>query len=494
MHAPNRPQRILILGGGTAGWIAANLFAKHWPGVAVSVLESSEIGIIGVGEGSTPQLKAFFDTIGLAEADWMPACHATYKTGIRFNDWSRRPGFESYFHPFPAQVDEHTLPAFYYHCHVRRHGIDLPAHPDRYFLNAALAERRLAPLPAHHFPFLVAYGYHFDSALLGVRLRQHAQGLGVRHLEGKVVRVERAESGAVQALHTEDGRRLEADLYIDCSGFRALIHQEALGVPFVSFKRNLYNDAAVVMPTPPDADGLRCQTDSTALKHGWAWKIPLTHRNGNGYVYSTDHCSADAAETELRTRLGLLESDIAARHLKMRVGRVEQTWAHNSVAIGLSQGFIEPLEATAIHLVLETVERLIRACDAPGDLAPRRQRFNEDIARRIEGIRDYIVCHYRVNQREDTEYWRANAANEALSDSLRQLLECWFHGENLHQEIQRQGIASAYPSMSWHCLLAGYGTFPDELVPASADQQRYDTAVIDDFIARCALNFPSSVR
>lgn len=486
----DRPQSILILGGGSAGWIAANLYARAWPQTQIRVLESPEIGIIGVGEGSTPQLKGFFDGLGISESDWMPRCHATYKTGIEFRDWSTRPGFEHYCHPFPAQVDEHTLPAFYYHCHARRQGVDLSAHPDRYFLNAKLAAQRLAPLPAHNFPFRVAYGYHFDSALLGVYLREYAATRGVQHLQGKVVEVCLAESGDVAHLRTDDGRELSADLYVDCSGFRAIVHQGALGVPFVPFAANLYNDAAVVMPTPVDPAGTQCQTIATALRHGWAWEIPLTHRSGNGYVYSSAHCSREQAETELRSKLGLLDSEVGARHLSMRVGRVERTWERNSLAAGLSQGFIEPLEATAIHLVLETVQRHIRAIDAPGERSARRQAYNLEMARRVEGIRDYIVCHYRVSQRNDSDYWRAAGSNEALSDSLRRVLECWFHGENLSQEITRQGIGDYYPSMSWHCLLAGYGTFPDEVVPATLQQNRYDLNVIDDFVGRCALNFP----
>lgn len=487
----SRPSSVLILGGGSAGWIAASLFAQRWPQCQISVLESPQIGIIGVGEGSTPQLKHFFDTLGIAEAEWMPRCHATYKTGISFHGWSERPGFEHYFHPFPAQVDEHTLPAFYYNSHQRRQGVDLVAHPDRFCLNARLAERKLAPLPVHQFPFLVSYGYHFDSALLGVFLRDRAVARGVCHLEGKVVEVRRHENGDVAGLRTEDGRDLQAELYVDSSGFAGVVHQQALGEPFLSFASNLYNDSAVVMPTPPDPTGTHCQTLASALRHGWAWEIPLTHRSGNGYVYSSRYCSADAAETELRAKLGLLDSEVAARHLRMRVGRVERVWARNSLAVGLSQGFIEPLEATAIHLVLETVERFIRAVDAEGDLQARRNAYNEDMARRIEGIRDYIVCHYRVNQRSDSDYWRDNAANTALSDSLRKVLECWFHGENLSQEIQRQGISSYYPTLSWHCLLGGYGVYPDELAPPAAGQARFDQAVIDDFLSRCALNFPS---
>lgn len=486
-----RPASILVLGGGTAGWMSANILKRRWPASRVTVLESPEIGIIGVGEGSTPQLKAFFDSLGIAERDWMPACHATYKLGIEFRGWSTRPGFERYFHHFPSQVDEHTAKAFLHACTGRRQGLDLHGHPDRYFLNAQLAAQRKGPHPNYNFPFLVSYGYHFDSYLLGGFLRDFGTAAGIEHLEGTVAQVEWTEQGEVAALLTRDGRRVTAELYVDCSGFRAVIHQQALGVRFLSFASQLYNDAAVVMPTPPEADGPECQTRSTALRYGWAFRIPLTHRNGNGYVYSSRYCSAEEAESELRAHLGLTDSPVSARHLKMRVGRVEHTWYRNSLAVGLAQGFIEPLEATALHLVLETVWGFVEAVEAGGELETRRFRYNTAIARRIEGIRDYIHCHYRVSQRDDTEYWRDCARNEALSPSLRRLLEAWFHGENVVEEILSQGIQHYYTPVSWHCLLGGYGTYPQPLRAASAAETRWDVQVIDDFLARCALNFRS---
>lgn len=491
--ADPRPASILVLGGGTAGWMSANILKQRWPATRVTVLESPEIGIIGVGEGSTPQLKAFFDSLGLAERDWMPACHATYKLGIEFRGWSRRPGFERYFHHFPSQVDEHTAAAFLHACSGRRQGLDLHGHPDRYFLNARLAAQRQGPHPDHNFPFLVSYGYHFDSYLLGGFLRDFGIRRGIEHHEGTVAEVELTESGEVAALKTSDGRGLAADLYVDCSGFRAVIHQQALGVRFLPFASNLYNDAAVVMPTPADAEGPECQTVSTALRKGWVFRIPLTHRNGNGYVYSSRYCAAEEAEAELRAHLGLTDSAVSARHLKMRVGRVEHTWQRNSLAVGLSQGFIEPLEATALHLVLETVWRFADAIEAEGEAEARRQAYNTDIARRIEGIRDYIHCHYRVSQRDDTDYWRDCASNDALSPSLRKVLEAWFHGENVVREIHAQGIQHYYTPVSWHCLLGGYGTYPDDtrIRKATVAETRWDLQVIDDFIARCALNFRS---
>ncbi len=488
---PSVPFRILIVGGGAAGWMAASLMARRWAGSAVeiAVLESPEIGIIGVGEGSTPQLKAFFRTLGIAERDWMPLCNATYKNGISFHGWSDALGCASYFHPFPSPIDAHTAPAFNYHTHLRRRGVDVAATPDRFFLSAKLAQRRLAPIASRNFPFEIAYGYHFDAHLVGQLLRDHAVSRSVTHHQGKVGGVTHGANGAISDLRLDDGRVMTADFFVDATGFRGLLLQEALGVPFKSFKENLFNDSAVVMPTPADAGGVNAETRSIAMKCGWRWDIPLTSRSGNGYVYASDFCTPEQAEQELRSALGLLDSDVAARHLKMKVGRIEKHWAKNCLAVGLSQGFIEPLEATALHLVQATVETFMEEFEN-GDFTNAREiAFNAAINARFEGVRDYIVCHYRMNRRSDTQYWRANAANDVLSDSLRSIFSCWFSGGDLREEVRRQKIEQYYADMSWQCMLGGYGHFPAALRPAKPAEQRFDMNVIDDFVERCALNF-----
>lgn len=490
---PSRSLRILVLGGGTAGWMTASLMAKRWEGrpVEITLLESPEIGIVGVGEGSTPQLKGFFDTLGIAESDWMPRCNATFKTAIRSVGWSTRPGFEAYYHPFKTDLDDRSAPAFYFNTVLRRRGVDVHAHPDRFFIDAALAQRRLAPHPAHSFPFRAFYGYHFDAYLIGAYLREWATARGVRHLEGTVARVEQADDGTITAVHADGERRIEADFFIDCTGFRSMLLQGALGVPFLPFASNLFNDAAVALPTPHDERPIAPQTTATALRFGWVWRIPLTHRVGNGYVYSTRYTTPEDAERELRAHLKIGD-DIPARHLRMRVGRVAQPWSHNCLAVGLSQGFIEPLEATALHLVQETVERFIEAFEGGGFGPGKRDGFNREINGRFEGVRDYIVCRYKANTRTDTPYWRDAAALEALSDSLRQLLHCWLQGGDLVAEIERQGIGFWFGPMSWHCLLGGYGVYPDPstLRPPSAREIPFDLTKIEDFIARCCLNFP----
>jgi 2-polyprenyl-6-methoxyphenol hydroxylase-like FAD-dependent oxidoreductase len=481
----------VILGGGTAGWMTACLLAKKWPQHVVTLAESPDVGIIGVGEGSTPQLRAFFRSMGLEEADWMPRCNATYKNGITFKGWSERPGFESYIHPFATELDWRSLDSFVYNCRARRTGRDVWAHPDRFFLPAILSAKRLGPIASQNFPFDVGYGYHFDAHLVGNVLRDHAKTLGVNHLERHIDTVEMDESGNVTALLNKGGERIEGDFFVDCSGFRASIIQEALGERFIPFADNLFNDSAVVMPTPADPQGTNPHTSATALSAGWAWDIPLTNRTGNGYVYASSYLDKDAAETELRSHLGMQDADVAARHLQMKVGRVERSWVGNCLAVGLSQGFIEPLEATALHIVQATVEGFIGALEDGGFTSTGRDALNKKIAARYDGIRDYIVAHYRLNRRTDTAYWRDNAANQNLSDSLKIIMTSWFRGEDLNATIAELDIGKYYSSLSWHCLFAGYGTFPSDaqITPPGDDIVHIDMNAIDDFLARCALNF-----
>lgn len=487
------PPNIVVLGGGSAGWITACLMHKEWGGrgATVTVIESPEIGIIGVGEGSTPQLKAFFDHLDIAEGDWMPACDATYKLGIRFTGWNEREGYDSYFHHFPGPVDLHTEPSFIQNCALARRGFDVPAHPDDYFLATLLANQHKTPHAADSFPFEPSYGYHFDAYKLGAFLRKYATAKGVIHREAKVENVERNDQGDVTALVCAEGKRIEGDIFVDCSGFRSIIAQQALGGRFLSFGENLFNDRAVVMPTTHDG-ACKPQTDAVAMRAGWRWSIPLTTRVGNGYVYSSAHISDDEAEAELRQAIGVERSDTDARFLRMRVGRVEESWSYNCLATGLSQGFIEPLEATALHIVIATAMDFMQAFEAGGFTSKHRDTFNQQTAARYEGIRDYIVGHYRLNQRTDNEYWLANSANQNLSDGLKAMMTAWFTHKDMgacNEEVFGQQY---YSNASWHCLFAGYGTFPpaEKMQPRPKQLRSAELAPIQNMLTACAKNFP----
>lgn len=488
---PSPYRKVVIVGGGSAGWMAAMMLADALlpRGAEITVLESPAVGIIGVGEGSTPWLRGFFDRLGIEEAEWMPACHATYKCGITFDGWCTRPGFERYFHPFASMLDNLTMTQFVHNVEARLQGADLPVRPERYFIAARLAAERRAPKPAANFPFDIWYGYHFDAVLVGQFLQKKAIERGVRHRACHVAHVERMENGDVAAVVTREGERIAGDFFVDCSGFAGLIVQQALGTRFLPFADNLFNDAAVAMPTPMEED-IPSETVSTAMRHGWAWKIPLTHRFGNGYVYSSASCRADEAERELRAHLGLLDAPVEARHLKMKTGRVTHHWTRNCLAVGLSQGFIEPLEATALLFVQRTLQAFVDSVEADRVDEAARDRVNARLNEQFEGTRDYIVTHYKTNTRTDTEYWRANAANMKLSEPLMELLARWLHRRGVANEVRSQKLGKGYPVFSWYCLLAGMGLFPDELRPPTPEEAAHPVAQVENLIARSAANFP----
>lgn len=482
---------IVILGGGTAGWMAANLFAKHWAPdqVRISLIESPAIGIIGVGEGSTPSLKHFFEKLDIAETEWMPRCNATYKLNIRFSGWSPASGVNSYSHPFFSQLDSFTQDAFFVNCHTRRLGLAVNTTPEDFFINGVLAQQHKLPMPASNFVFDMQYGYHFDSHLLGSYLAERAQQQGVLLRRETIVNVHRQDMGDIAALQTESGEIIAGDFFVDCSGFASVLMQNTLGVKFQSFKDNLFNDSAVVMPTPI-AKKIPLETHAQALSAGWCWKIPLTNRFGNGYVYSSDFISQEQAEAEFRAHVGARDTD-ECRHLKMRVGQLESHWSHNCLGLGLSQGFIEPLEATALHLVQTAIESFIDYFTQGNFTVQERNRFNKDIHERFTRVRDYIVAHYKLNTRNDSDYWRANRDNMNLSDSLLHILDTWYRCGDLAAEIHRQQLSSHFGVASWHCLLAGYGAFPACAPNQPGKGDHYVEQKISQKLQSWALNFPA---
>ena len=459
----NPPRKILILGGGTAGWMAASLLAEAWQDrdVEITLLESATIGIVGVGEGSTPKMRRFFNRLGVADSEWMPACNATYKCGIRFPAWSTRKGFRSYYHPFFSLDDDYTIRAFFHNTQIRAKNVDVHAHPDAFFVSNYLSKKRRAPIVGDDFNYHTEYAYHFDAALIGKFLKAHSMARGVRHMVDTVASVNQRENGDIDSVETEAHGKVEADFFVDCTGFASVLICRTLNVPFISYQDILFNDCAVALPTPLDSDdSLPSQTISTALKYGWVWKIPLTNRFGNGYVYSSSYVDAEGAEQELRQHINLHDPAVEARHLKMRIGRLDHAWHKNCLAVGLSQGFIEPLEATALMIVQDTVENFIDRFEQGAFTDQYRDQFNDKINRIFDGVKDYIFLHYKLNSRTDTDYWADNRGNENASDLVDSVLDVWDRGGDLLGLLKDNADRVVYSPTSWFCILAGMGRYP----------------------------------
>lgn len=466
--------------------MTALIIASSWRKYAVdiSLIESDQISTIGVGEGSTPALKRFFEHINIPESEWMHECNATYKCGITFSNWSINSGFESYFHPFPTELDSRYTPYFFESCHDSIKKSIAGVHPNKFFLASYLADKNLAPISNENFPFVSTYGYHFDAGLLGKFLKKKAEAIGIQCITATINNVIKDSEGGIDKLCAIDGREFKADFFIDCSGFSSVLMEKTLGVKHLPYSSLLLNDSAVTFATSMP-EKIPSQTLSTALKCGWAWKIPLTNRFGNGYVYSSAYSDAGNAEQELREHLQL-DEDQEARHLKMRVGRLEKMWEKNCLAIGLSQGFVEPLEATALLVVQQSAAIFCQLFERGRFTSTYRDEYNMKITQLLDGIKDYIVAHYVTNSRLDTEYWLDNQHNISnVSDSLGSILECWQSGSSLQEELIKQKIENIYPAFSWYCLLAGMGQYNSEDVPTASTV----LSNITKFYQSCSLNY-----
>ena len=458
------PDKVLIVGGGTAGWMAALHMQDAWgdKGVDICLIESPMIGTVGVGEGSTPRLQEFLTRLGIPESEWMPPCNATYKCGISFPDWSTVEGYESYFHPFFSNHDKEYIQYFWENCRQRRSGYDIPAHPDAYFLTTALARQQRSPIRKHEAVAESVYGYHFDAALMGEFLKSKATQRGVSLIQDTITDVNVNEQGDISHVETEDHGKIEADVFVDCSGFKGLLIREALGEELKSTKAYMFNDSAIAIPTPiKDQGEVISETISRAMKYGWVWHIPLSNRMGNGYVYSSDYNSKEDVETEFREYLGKDADGVEALHLHWSPGRLENHWKNNCVAIGLSQGFLEPLEAQMINVIQGSMEGFT-TCFELGEFTDRyREDFNRQMNQFIDVIRDYLQMHYKLNSRDDTAYWRENRDNPNMSAKLERVLNAWDSNESMDHVLPDTSDQPIYQRLSWYCMLAGMGRFPE---------------------------------
>ncbi|MBT1446240.1 FAD-dependent oxidoreductase [Shewanella sp. JM162201] len=438
---------VLIVGGGSAGWMAAALCSSQKPHWRITLVESERLGTIGVGEGSTPHFGRLMASLGLSEAEWMPACDASYKSGIDFVNWGG--DGQRYFHPFLTPMDVRSAEVFFHAANARRRGRGSWTAPDGFFLASTLARHGLTPKPHTPLPAALEYGYHFDALKLAALLRGYAEKRGAVRIAAEVVDVSLGDNGEVTALRLNDGRQLSARHYIDASGFAARLIGEALKVPFESFDDKLLCDSAVTVATPPRPD--KSHTRAEALSCGWMWQIPLPSRTGNGYVYSRRHCSSAEAANELTTRLGLAP-DTPVRHLSMQVGMRSRCWQGNVLALGLAQGFVEPLEATSLMVTQFTLEQFLQRVDRPED--DLQAGFNRQWRTLMHGIVDYIQAHYLCARRRDSQFWREASAT-AASALLQQLLDTWRSGGDIDALMHANDNQLAYFRPSWYALLAG---------------------------------------
>lgn len=452
---------VLIVGGGTAGWMAASALVKVLgPLVKLTLVESDEIGIIGVGEATIPHIKTHNTLIGINEVEFVRATQGTFKLGIEFVDWGKLG--ESYVHGFgKLGIDLAGHPFHLYWARAHRAGLagDLA----RYSFNvmASRAGKFMStPVDAPKGTPLedIAYAYHFDASLYARYLRRFSEQAGVRRIEGKVVEVrQHADSGFVKSVVLASGQELTADLFIDCTGFRGLLIEETLKSGYQDWKKWLPCDRAMAVPCANVGPPVPL-TRSSARRSGWQWRIPLQHRVGNGYVYASDFISEDDARVEL---LGHLDGAPLAepRTLKFTTGVRNQVWKKNVVAIGLSAGFIEPLESTAIHLIQTGIAKLVMLFPRQ-DMSPAiRDLYNRQVSYDYERIRDFIILHYKATTRDDTPFWD-HCRTMAIPDELANYMELFRDSARM---IPKPDELFTVPS--WVQVMVGQGVQPRDYPP-----------------------------
>ena len=456
MTSPPAKRRIVIAGGGTAGWMTAAALARTLGSVIdLTLVESDIIGTIGVGESTIPPLVLYNRLLGIGEAEFMRATQATFKLGIMFENW--KDVGEKYFHSFGAAGKDHWSAGFQ---HFWMHGKRAGHHHsyDDYCLELkAAAESKFAHLPDER----MNYAYQLDSSLYAAFLRKMAEADGAMRIEGKIGSVELdGASGNIAALVLEDGQRIDGDLFIDCTGFRALLIEGALHAGFDDWTHYLPCDSAIAVQTASVRPPIP-YTRAIAHDAGWQWRIPLQHRQGNGIVYCSRYLDKDAALDRL---LGSVEGEVLTKpnFIGYKTGVRRQQWHRNCVAIGLSGGFMEPLESTSIHLIQRAVLRLIRMLPA-GEVSPRDiAEFNDQQFADMEQIRDFLVLHYKVTERRDSPFWRQCAAMP-IPASLEQKIELFRETGRVFRRNEE-----LFAENSWIQVMMGQGIMPQSYHPVAS--------------------------
>lgn len=500
--------RIVIVGGGTAGWMAAAALSRFIRNgfTTIELVESDVIGTVGVGEATIPPIRNLLEMLRIDENEFLRCTRGTFKLGIEFVDWTR--SGHRYMHPFGlfgADIEGVPFHQFW----LKSQALGEPAGIEDYSLTSAAARRgrfgkpREAHFPLNHW----TWAYHFDATRVAQFLRQYAERLGVRRREGRIVDVTlRAEDGFIEAVVLEDGTRIDGDFFIDCSGFRALLIGEALGVPYENWTHWLPCDRAVAVSSA-HVSASEPYTRSTARAAGWQWRIPLQDRTGNGYVYSSAALSEDEAAATL---LANLEGEALGepRPLSFVTGRRKQFWSRNCLALGLAAGFMEPLESTAIHLVQTGIAKLLALFPDKGFDPLEIEEYNRLTGTTWEQVRDFLILHYKATERNDSEFWNY-CRNMKVPETLQRKIDLFAgRGRCFRYEDELFSVTS------WVAVLLGQGIRPhgyDEVVDSMSDDELRDvlqkmrariaaTAAAmpaqQDYIARCCatLQRPHWVR
>lgn len=436
-------KKVVIAGGGTSGWCTAvSLSRQLGTMLDITLIESAEIGTVGVGEATFPTICTFHQILGIDEREFLSATMGSIKLGISFENWARKG--DRYIHPFGSFGKPTWIMDFYHYwmaAKARGYNIDLD---DICF--------ELQAAKAHKFAFTenpkLNYAYHFDASLYATFLRKLSEEKGVRRIEGKITEVKQhPDTGFIESVVLESGACIEGDLFIDCTGFRGLLIEETLKAGYEKWGQWLRNDSAVALQTEFSGD-IPPYTRAIAHNSGWQWKIPLQHRQGTGHVYSSAYISDEDARNTL---LENLDGDIRAelRLLKFNTGRRKQAWVKNCVAIGLAGGFVEPLESTSIHLIQIGIIRLLQLFPFEGCNEQLIRRYNDLSRSEYEHIRDFIILHYKATERDDTPYWR-DCRDMSIPDSLSERVEFFKATGQLHRDADE-----VFSITSWLQVMLG---------------------------------------
>lgn len=469
----DRVRQVVIVGGGSAGWIAAaRIAAAHRPdgdnGVKVTLIESIAIGTIGVGEGTWPTMRNTLRKIGISETDFLRSCDAAFKQGARFAGWVTGAPEDSYYHPLnpPQAATQINLSAHW----LRRQDSAAPDFAHAVDFQSALCDAGLAPksISTAEYVGLANYAYHLDAVKFATLLKKHCvEHLGVRHIADDVTTVKVDDAGFVTGVETRETGLVSGDFFLDCTGFAALLIGRTYGVPFIECGDILFADHAIALQVPYDHedDPVASQTNATAQEAGWIWDIGLPTRRGTGHVYSSRHTSHDEAEAALRAYLGPAARDLVARRIPIRSGHRQRFWEKNCVAVGLANGFLEPLEASALMLIETAVDFIVdRLPRNRAVMAPLAAQFNAAFDHHWARIIDFLKLHYVLTKRNDTAFWRDNRDPATVPERLREQLALWRHHPPGPQDFPHQPEVFSWPSYQY--VLHGMG-FESELADGS---------------------------